>query len=241
MDQHKPTQSGPLDEVAWPAELPAHVMAPGPPVLLHGYAAEDDLGRHYGATEIGYLALTGRLPSAAEAQSYDLALRFLATLPLGEGPTHAAVLARLSGTPHAGVLAVAAVALAERARALVCAHEPWLAWLAAGTGTPPDGFAATPGQAAGAGAGEDARSVARLAALLPEGFARAALAQGPTRTAALIAVLHASGLCEPWQLEHTLATAPLAAVVAEAMRVPPGAFRAYSMQIPPFRYTPEEP
>ncbi|MCC6524250.1 MAG: hypothetical protein IT373_16445 [Polyangiaceae bacterium] len=238
-DQQKPRRPGPLDEVAWPAELPAHVMAPGPPVRLHGYAAEDDLGRHYGATEIGYLALTGRLPSEAEAQSYDLALRFLATLPLTEGPTHAAVLARLSGTPHAGVLSVAAVALAERARALVLGHEAWLAWLAAGTGTPPDGFAAAPAEPGGEG--EDARSVARLAALLPDGFARAALARGPTRTAALLAVLHASGLREPWQLEHTLATAPLAAVVAEAMRVPPGAFRAYSMQIPPFRYTPEEP
>jgi hypothetical protein len=222
------TRRGPIEDYAWPDRLRGHVVTLGPSPRMHGYAVERDVAQHYRFSDATLLALTGELPTEGQSHAFDVALTFLAPLPVSEAPTHAAALARICGSRPSAVLATAAIGLAERARALVAASAGLLAWLAA-----PDEAGAPPAAADDA----DRESLEALrAALAARAIAIEALARPLSRADALIATLFFAGLKTPEQIETALVMASLPCVVAEAYSHGVTSFREYPMQLPPFEY-----
>jgi hypothetical protein len=222
-------RSGPIDVELWPSALAAHVVEPGPAPRIHGYDVEADLARHYSFAELALTALTGSAPDRAHGRAFEIALAFLAPVPVSEAPAHAAGLARLIGADASGVISGAAIGLAERARQLVAAHAELLAWLGSGTGAVP---ASTQSEEP-----SQTSAVARLRDALDETRARFPLLNTrPTLTAALIAVLHGVGLTDAPRIEAALALAGLPVTLAEAFAVKPFAFFSYPMDLPAFRY-----
>ncbi|MFI5302192.1 MAG: hypothetical protein ACHREM_29225, partial [Polyangiales bacterium] len=58
-------REGPVESQPWPTQLDAHVVTPGARPRMHGYDVEGELARSGSLAEIGLLATTGELPSAA--------------------------------------------------------------------------------------------------------------------------------------------------------------------------------
>lgn len=222
-------RAGPIDVELWPSALAARVVEPGPLPRIHGYDVEDDLARHYSFAEITLTALTGTAPERGHGRAFEIALAFLAPVPVNEAPGHAAGLARLIGADASGVISGAAMGLAERARHLVSTHAELIAWLDSGSGdVPPSTQTDDP---------NDTHAVARLRAALAEtGASFPLLNTRPTLMAALIGVLHGVGLTDAPRIETALAFAGLPATVAEAFAVKPFAFFSYPMDLPAFRY-----
>jgi hypothetical protein len=222
-------RAGPIDVELWPSTLAARVVEAGPAPRIHGYDVEGDLARHYSFAEITLTALTGAVPERGHGRAFEIALAFLAPVPVSEAPGHAAGLARLIGADASGVISGAAMGLAERARSLVSAHTELVAWLDAGGGSvPPSTQSDDP---------NDASAVARLRDALAEtGASFPLLNTRPTLLAALIAVLHGVGLTDMPRIEAALAFAGLPATLAEAFAVKPFAFFSYPMDLPAFRY-----
>lgn len=219
---------GMFEVVDWPDQLTARVVEPGPDPRIHGYAVQGDLARHHTFSDVLYLSLVGEVPHALASRAFDVALTFLSPVPIQDGATHAAALSRLCNAPPRAALAVAAVALTERAQFLLDAHREFCAWLERPAPEPPEVYLA-----------EDEVELARVERLrsvlpreleLPRGFDRLRL------DAALICVLHACGLKKPEQQLAVLMMAGLASTFAEAMTTPPLSFRQYAMNTPPFHY-----
>jgi hypothetical protein len=222
--------SGPIEEYPWPQQLDGHVVTPGASPRLHGFEVESDLARHYRFGDVVLLALIGELPSDPQLEAFDAAMTFLVPLAISEGPTHVAALARLCGARSNGVLGAAAVALAERARAVVEAAAPVLEWLAA----PMSPFPAERRADEGA---EDHEAVQRLReALAARGVHVEALERPLSRNDALVVTLWFAGLRKREQMETALVIASLASVVAESLHHGVAAFRQYPMQLPRFEY-----
>ena len=74
-------------------------------------------------------------------------------------------------------------------------------------------------------------------ALQPSGLTIPALADRPTRDAALLVVLFALGVQRPEQLEAALALARLPCAIAEALAERPANFGNYPINLPRFAYT----
>ncbi len=220
---------GPIEAQSWPEVLVGHTVTAGARPRLHGYDVEGDLARHYRFSEVMLLALVGELPSEEQAGAFDVAMAFLAPLSVAEGPTHAAVLAQISGARSSGVLAVAAVTLAERARAVLASSAGLLEWLAS------PGSALDP--ALTASSDEDREAVERLReALAARGIRVDALDRPLGRLPAILATLWAAGLTRPEQLEGALVIGALPSVLAETRSHDVASFREYPMQVPPFEY-----
>jgi hypothetical protein len=217
-----------LEAFTWPQRIKASVVEPGDDPRLHGYAVEGDLARNYGASDVLYLSLYGELPEEAVSRAFDVAVTFLSTLAVSEGPTHAAYLARVCNAPARAVVEVAAVALAERAHFVVDGLGGFLSWLDEPSGPPPAEHQTDDAAVA--------RSLARLRAALPPAFPVPALQFPLTRPAALAAVLHACGLRKAEQLELVWTLAALGTTFAEGFAARPFAFREYPMDTPAFRY-----
>lgn len=224
---------GPVEDHQWPTQFDAHVITPGHAPRVHGYSVESDIAKFGGFAETVLLSLTGELPSAEQCRAFDLALTFLAPLSVAEAPTHAAVLARICGARSSAVVGVAAVALAERARDVLAQHAPLLHWLTASDSQFPDSYRAS--------SAPEHESVRRLLELLPASFHDAAIFRhDPGRTAALLGVLHLTGLRRPEQLETVLVLASLGPAIAESLARQPLSFREYPMQLPPFEYVEDD-
>jgi hypothetical protein len=218
-----------VETYPWPEELRCHVVEPGDDPRLHGYSIERDLARHYRFLDGVLLALSGELPSEAQSNAFDVALTFLAPLSMAEAPTHAAALAQICGSRSSSIIAVGAVALAERARHIVSEAAPLLSWLTAPGASLDPAFTAR--------TDEDRQATQRLRdALAARGIHIASLEQPLSRSAALIAALWYSGLTRPEQIEAALVFASLPAVSAEAFSHGVASFRDYPMQLPPFEY-----
>jgi hypothetical protein len=221
--------NGPIEDQSFPTQIEAHVITPGPDPHLHGFSVEGDLARHYRFPELVQLALTGAPPEEAQGRAFDIALQFLAPLAVAEAPTHAAALASLCGARTSSIVAVACIALAERARYVIAAHGELLAWLETADAELPAHYRA--------GSGEDAASVDRLRrALTSAGVEVPGLARGLTRWAALFMTLHFAGLRRPEQLEAAFVTASLAPTLAEAMAHMPMSFSRYPIDLPAYIY-----
>jgi hypothetical protein len=234
-DEPKSTapSDGPIDGNTWPSQLTGRVVDPGPPARIHGYEVEADLAPNYRFTDLLRLALAGELPCDAESRAFDLALQLLAPIDVTCAPAHAGVLARICGARSSATIGVAALALAEEARALVAEHAALLSWLDVWSSASPAAFPA----AFVATSVEDVRAAAGLHAAVGEtGLAVPALAASPTRTAGLLAIVHACGLRRAEQIEAVLVLARLPCVLGEAFAASAGAFQSYPMRLPPFRH-----
>jgi hypothetical protein len=221
---------GVFDVVSFPDKLQGHVVDPGREPRIHGYAVRADLARHATLLELGWLSLMGELPSEAEREALQLALAWLSPLHVGQGPAHAAVLARVSGAPAEVVPAVAVAALGqwiseERQRLL-----PLFAWLD-GQGEPPEAaLQETPTE-------EDRALYAEIVAASARWFAQP-LPASPvlSREAAAYAVLHRLGASDELVLQTLVTWARLPVVMAEACHARPGAVTTYPACLPPYRY-----
>ena len=221
--------NGPIEDHPFPTEVEARIITPGPDPRLHGFSVEGDLALHYRFPELVQVALTGTPPDEAKGRAFDIALQFLAPLAIAEAPTHAAVLARLCGAQTSSIVAVACIALAERARHVIVEHRDLLAWLETGDGELPTRCRS--------GSAEDAACLDRLRkALASAGVEVPGLARGPRRWPALLMTLHFAGLRSPEQLETVLVIASLAPTLAEAISHAPAAFAQYPMNLPAFIY-----
>ena len=222
--------AGPIEDHDLPATIEARVVTPGPNPRLHGYGVEDDLALNYRFPELVLLALTGVPPDEGRGRAFDVALQFLAPLAITEAPTHAAVLARVCGARSSSVLAVAGIALAERARHVVAEYGELLLWLGSGDAQLPERFH---------GLGDDDRACVER---LQRALGRASvcdvpgLALAPSRWTAIFMTLYFAGLRRPDQWEAALVVASLAPVLAEAQSHLPGSFEEYPMDLPPFVY-----
>lgn len=220
---------GPLETHSFPERLTARVVTPGSHPRLHGYDVEADLACHYDPTDILFLALTGELPTASASAALRVALTFLAPMSIAHASVHAASLARLCGTASASVIGVAAIGLSEQARLSLDEHADLFVWLKAGSGELPAGFRAREAS--------DQETCRRLrGALEPTGLEVPALAQNPTRDAALLCVLFACGLVRREQLEAAVVTARLPSAVAEAMTEKVTNFGRYPINLPRYQY-----
>ena len=226
---------GPVESYAWPEKLEARVVAPGEAPRLHGYDVEGDLCANYSFSETLLLSLTGELPDEMQAAAFDVALQFLSPLSIAHAPTHAAVLARISGAPLGSVAAIAVVTLAERAREIVQEHAPFIAWLERWSVDPTAKLTPEFGPTSDA----DRASADRLQrALADRGVPSSARPAGHElgRTPALLAALHFSGLKVAEQLEAAFVMGGLASTLAEARAWKFSEFRDYPMNLPRFVY-----
>jgi hypothetical protein len=220
---------GPLEEASFPERLSARVVTPGANPRLHGYDVEGDLAAHYRGSELTLLSLTGELPSEEALAMFEVASAFLAPVSVAHASTHAAVLARLCGATTSTTIGTAAIGLAEQVRALLDQHEDLLRWLRKPTDDLPEPF-----RTAGP---EDAASVERLRTVLSKrGLTLTSLDRGPTRTAALLMLLHAAGLRRRERIEAAIVLSRLPTVIAEALAERPTNFGNYPMNLPRFSY-----
>jgi hypothetical protein len=221
---------GPVEKNPWPEELRCYVVTPGSDPRLHGYAVEGDLAPHYRLSEVTLLALSGELPSDPQREAFEVAFIFLSALSAAEAPVHAALLAQICGSRSSAVIAVAAVALSERARTIVAESRALVEWLASPEKSLLDAAFTT-------NSDEERAAVERLRhALERRGVAIDALTRPLSRMAAILATLHFAGLTRTDQLEAALVLASLPTAVAEARMHGVASFRDYPMLLPPFEY-----
>lgn len=221
--------SGPLESGQFPDQLTARVITPGERPRVHGYDVEGDLARHYGATDLVLLSLTGELPSEAARAGFEVAWLFLAPLSVAHAGPHATVLSRLCGATTSSTVGVAAIGLAEQARAILEQHEELLACLKSKAPVLPARYQSE--------LPEERASVERLQrALAGSGLAVPVLEQSPTRDSALLSVLFACGLESASQLHAALVLARLPSALAEGFAERATNFGNYPINLPAFVY-----
>jgi len=223
--------TGPLEgDAAFPARLTARVITPGERPRVHGYDVEGDLAQHYQPSDLLFLMLMGELPSGPVSRAFAVALMFLGPVSVAHASTHAAVVGRLCGSPAVGMFGVAAIGAAEHARSLLDEHEPLFSWLRAQNSPLPERFRARDAA--------ELAAVQRLEqALEATGLAVPALAERPTRDAALLMVLFAVGFKRRERLEAAIMLARLPSGICEALAERPTNFGNYPINLPRFAYT----
>jgi hypothetical protein len=221
--------SGPLEAGQFPDKLRARVVTPGAAPRMHGYDVESDLAHHYGPSDVVLLSLTGELPTDQARAAFEVAWIFLAPVSVAHAASHASVLARLCGATPSATIGVAAIGLAEQARVLVHEHLELLRSLRAAASALPERYQSF--------VAEERESVERLRrALVDSGLSVPALAQCPTRDAALLSVLFACGLRRPEQLQAALVLSRLPCALAEAFAERATNFANYPINLPAFVY-----
>lgn len=229
------TFPGLIDRVVFPDQLTASVVEPTPDPRIHGYAVQADLGHSAGFMDVAFLALTGELPTDSERAALSRALVWLAPLHVGEGPAHAAVLARVAGAPDEVVPAVSSVALGQHIAAELQALQPLFAWLSAPQGPPPASVV-EPAPTAAQQAAWERLCDDSLAWFGPErSFSGAAWRRQP----AAWALLHRLGLTDTARLIALGTLARLPTILAEAACTAPGSVMRYPTNTPDYRYVEE--
>lgn len=216
--------TGLFDRIPFPDQLRGHVVDPRGERRIHGYAVQTDLARNVGFVDLAWLAITGELPTTPQRAALTVALTWLAPLHVGDGPAHAAVLARIAGTPDkvlAGVAAVALGQLIDQELAMLPALQAWL-----------DGEGEPPAAALGADPAYDAVVVESAA-----WFERPLPAQPTlTRVATAYALLLKLGVHEPLRLHALVTWARLPVVLAEAAYNRAGGVSTYPARLPDYQY-----
>jgi hypothetical protein len=128
MTTTKTPEDGPAQVFATPATLVGHVVDWRDGGAIQGIAV-DDLSRHYAPHEVLLLGLTGEEISVTEGRAFAVAMTWISAAGVGTGPTHAAVLARVSGAPTSGLVGTAALVAAREAGHELEVHAGLLAWL----------------------------------------------------------------------------------------------------------------
>lgn len=221
---------GPLESRPWPKTLEAAAVEPGPVPRLHGYAVDGDLARHYGFSDVLWLALMGELPSPPVGALFGRLLVALLPLSVAESPVHAATLAATCGARPSGVMAVSGLALAEHAAETLSAVLPAFT----------DRSVALASEHR-ASSSEERRFVEELEEEVRRAVEPAdvpvVFAQRPSRDVALLAALWACGVRRPSTLQLMVAYARLPSALAEAAARKPLGFAQYpTVDAPPFVY-----
>lgn len=221
---------GMFDSLPTPAKLPAYVVSPAPDPRIHGYAVTEDLARHASFVDVGWLALTGELPTPGERAALERALILLSPLHVGEGPTHAAVLARVAGASDEVIAPIAATALGQYTAEEISQLAPLFAWLE-GQGAVPDTAVETAPTPEQRHAYEDtaARTAEWLGAPLPSGVVL-------TRVATAYALLYRLGVADPLRLQALSCWARMPVVFAEAACNKSGRVAGYPARLPDYAY-----
>lgn len=204
---------------------------PGPEPLVHGYDVQRDIVPHYGFAELLLLTLVGKPPSRAVGRAFEVALCWLAPVPVSAAPSHAAVLSALIGAPPPALCATAATGLGQQAAELVARHQPLFAWFDDPDRAPPPGFSAT--------TDADRRATRELHRWLPADWCTRLVVLEPGPTTAALLVLYACGLRSSSPLITAIVCARLPSVMAEALAVEAGSFIDYpTTRAPVFHYDP---
>jgi hypothetical protein len=218
---------GPIDDFTWSDTYPARVLSPNGREL-HGYDVEADLASNYSFSEVILTALTGVPPEPAIGVAFGRVLTFLSVIAPGEAPIHTAGLSRLIGTQPGATVATACLGLTERASSIIAAHKPLLDWLDCPT---------TPYPRSQDADEHDRESLERLrAALAPTNVLPEVFDHDPTRTEAILGVLHACGIRRTEQLITVWTLGALASAMAETLAVTTLDFPAYPLKLPDFDY-----
>jgi len=204
-------QPSPVEDHAWPSQLPAHVTTDGERPRVQGFDLVGDLARHYDFGEFLVTALTGIPPNASWGRAVNMALVVLAGASVRQASVHAATIARRCGADDASVLATGLLGLVEEA-----------SWQLAQP------------QAAGT------HDSAGFWEMLPEEV-RSSVPRERTVEATALAVLTRSGLDAGIQSMMALCLARLPALVAEVCSVRSGDICGYPMRLPNFEYEQAEP
>jgi hypothetical protein len=221
--------SGPLETGQFPDKLTARVVTAAASPRVHGYDVESDLAHHYGVADLVLLSLTGELPTESARAAFEVAWLFLAPVSVAHAGPHASVLARLCGAPVSATVGVAAIGLAEHARALLAEHGELLRRLRSQATTLPERYQSL--------VVEEREAVERLRlALQRTGLSVPTLQQNPTRDAALLSVLFACGLRRPEQLQAVVVLARMPCALAEGFAERATNFGHYPINLPPFVY-----
>jgi hypothetical protein len=218
---------GPIDDFTWADTYAARVLSPNGREL-HGYDVEADLARNYSFPELILTALTGAPPEPAIGDAFGRALSFLSVIAPAEAPIHTAELSRLIGAQPGATVASACLGRSERASSIIAAHKPLLDWLDCPN---------TPYPRSRDADEHDRESLERLrAALAPTKVLPEIFDHNPTRTEALLGVLHACGIRRPEQLITVWTLGAMASAMAEALAFTPLDFPAYPLKLPDFDY-----
>jgi hypothetical protein len=227
---------GILDRVSFPDHLSAAVVEPTPDPRIHGYAVQAELGRAVGFLDVAWLALTGELPTTRDSDALSRALTWLAPVHVGDGPTHAAVLAKVAGSPEESVPAIAAVALGQHVARELADLAEFFAWLPVRSAPVPAGVrepAATPAQ----------REVwRRLCADMSTWFGaeHAFDSEVPLqRVPTAYALLHLLGVRDLPRLLALASVARLPVILAEAACTGSGSVMRYPTKTPRYLYVEE--
>jgi hypothetical protein len=231
------TYEGIIDRVSFPDVLAAAVVDPSPDPRIHGYAVQADLGHAVGFLDVAWLSLTGELPLDIEREALSRALTWLAPLHVGEGPTHAAILAKVAGAPDEIVPAIATVALGQRIAAELTELTELFVWLGMRTGPAP----AVVIEGAPTDAQRDAWK--QLCGDMKRWFGAAHVLDVETpwrRVPAAYALLHLLGVRDAARLQALVTIARLPVMLAEAACTGSGSVMRYPTRTPPYLYVEEE-
>jgi hypothetical protein len=200
------------------------------PRRLHGYSVTTDLARHYTLSEVAFLSWSGELPDRTAGSIVEACLIHLSAAPSWEAPTHAGVLARVSGAPPSGVAGACAVALAEAARWEMAQRRDLFAWLASDRRAPP-----APHYCAQSNG--DCLEAEQLRAILSERGDEPGEGEDLLLSVnGALCSLHRHGLNTAALLEAAWVWARLPCVLAEAFTWAPGRVDQYPLDLPAFRY-----
>ncbi|HEX2734874.1 MAG TPA: hypothetical protein VHM70_24885 [Polyangiaceae bacterium] len=219
---------GPLETAKFPDQLLARVVTPGDEPRVHGYDVQSDLVHHYDLVALTILYLTGELPEPKAAAAVRAALVFISPISVAHASVHAAVLARLCGSPPSAVFGVAAVGVAEQSRFELDAFSDLFEWLKHPTREYPDAQRCT--------TDAQRQEAERLRRALPAGYELEILNHAPTCMALTLAILQQAGLRRREQFEAVLALARLPSALAEAFAERAVNFSDYPINLPPIEY-----
>ena len=208
-------EKGPAYQLDTTDRLIGRVVTPGAEPRMHGFDVERDLAKSFGFGEVILTALTGEEPDALRGRAFEAAMIFASAISVAEAPAHAALLARICGSPAASLIGAASITAAERARGIVEANRDLI-----GGAQPP---------------ASDDPSRTRLAEAIGEG-APECLSQPMARTAAILSVLMWCGLKTEETLIAALTIAALPASIAEGLAARPLAFAEYPLRLPELEY-----
>lgn len=222
-----PPAPGALDDTPWEQQLLARAFETvADDDRLHGYAVLGDISRHYTFSDICYLAITGELPNKESSSLFHSALCSCMAVSAGQAPAHIAILSRLSGTTMAGAIAAGMAAIAHDVANIVTFHAPLLPWLANPQTTIPAQFTTL-----------DREWVTTLINALP--LPCTLVRSEMTRSAAVIALFYASGVCSPEQVQAAMMMARCCGLPAEPLLTGPEHLGQYPVKVPEFRYVEE--
>ena len=228
MTTWNPPAPGALDDTAWPEQLVGKAVLPrDDDDELHGYRVLDDLARHYGYSDVIYLAIVGELPDERQSRLFQCAMCSFATLSVIEAPGHVGVLARICGGTLASAVGAGALAIADQTRQTLNHHGAVLTWLASPTTDVPAELT----NEADASWVRTLREAAGDSHLVrPE----------MSRDAARIALLFEAGLHSREQIEAAIISSRMCGLLAETLAAGPADLKLYPVKLPPFQYVEDE-